>query len=128
LHREGHVVLFRLRAELDLLGLHRRRALTRLLLLLRLLVLVLAVIHDPADGRERARRDLDEVEPLLLGEAKRFVRRHDAELLFVEDHPDLRDANAMVDAKTRLGAAAVETSRRSTVHEQVSVTTTIMCM
>src|SRR5205085_9057794 len=110
--------LFRLGAELDLLGLDRRRVLPSLLLLLGLLVLVLAVVHDPAHRRERARRDLDEIEPLLLRHAHRLVRRQDAELgAVVRDDADLRNADAMVDTKARLGAAAVEaTAVRSAVH------------
>ena len=36
-----------------------------------LLILVLAEIHDPADRRDRSRRNLDQVEPLLLGDGQR---------------------------------------------------------
>src|SRR5204862_901891 len=111
---------------LDLLGLDRRRLLALLLLLLGFLVLVLAVIHDPADRRKRARRDLDQIEPLFLGEPQRLVRRHDAELLFLEDDPDLRDANSVVGTKALLGATAIETSRRPTVHWVTSLM--IMCL
>src|SRR5262245_42198890 len=127
LHLEVHVVLLGLGAELDLLGLYLGSALGLLLLLLRLLVLVLAVIHDPADRREGARRDLDEVEPLLLGESQGVVRRHDAELLFLEDDPDLRDANAVVDAKALLGATAIEPSRRPSVHWFTSLMLMCLC-
>src|SRR5690606_3422318 len=121
LHLEGHVVLFRLRAELDLLRLDGRCTLARLLLFLRLFVLVLAVIHDPADRRERARRDLDDIEPPLLGESERFVRRHDAELLLVGNDANLGNANPVVDAKALFRAAAVETSSRSNVHGVTSL-------
>src|SRR5207247_2300568 len=40
----------------------------------------LAEVHDAADGRVRGGRDLDQVELLLLRQAERVLRRHDAEL------------------------------------------------
>src|SRR5262249_21239098 len=126
LHLEVHVVLLGLGPELDFLGLDLGRALALLLLLLRFLVLVLAVIHDPADRRKRARRDLDQIEALFLGEAQRLVRWHDAKLLFLEDDPDLRDADAVVDAQALLGAASIETSRRPAVHWFTSLM--LMCL
>ena len=53
--------------------------------------------------------------------------RHDAELLFFKDDPDLRDANAVVDAKALLGATAIETSRRPTVHWVTSLMYMCLC-
>ena len=58
-----------LRAELHFLGLDLALVLARLLGLDRLIVLVLAVIHDAADGRIGVRGDLDQVETLVLGDA-----------------------------------------------------------
>jgi hypothetical protein len=55
------------------------------------------------------------------------VRRHDAELLFLEDDPDLRDADAVVDAKALLGATAIEPSRRPTVHWFTSLMLMCLC-
>jgi hypothetical protein len=54
------------------------------------------------------------------------MRRHDTELLFLEDDPDLRDANSVVDAEALLGATTIETSRRPTVHWVTSLM--IMCL
>ena len=62
-----------------------------------LLVLILPEVHDPADRRHRGRRDLDEVETLLLGYRQGLRRRHDAELLpGVVDDADFADADAFV--------------------------------
>ena len=97
-----------LRPELDLLDLDHALVLLGLASALLLLVLVLAEVHDPADRRHRGRRDLDEVEALLLRDDQRLRRRHDAELLsgFV-DHADLADPDALV------GAHAIVTSGRT---------------
>ncbi len=73
-----------------------------------LLVLVLAEVHDSADRRYRSRGDLDEVEPLLLGDGQRGRRRHDPELLSrLVDHADFTDTDALV------GANAIITSGRT---------------
>src|SRR5262249_50642047 len=62
------------------------------------LVLILPEIHDAADRRSGRRRDLDEVESLLLGDGQGLRRRHDAELLAgVIDHPDFADPDPFVD-------------------------------
>src|SRR5690606_15629169 len=64
------------------------------------LVLVLPVVHDPADRRDRRRGDLDQVESLLTGDRQRLRWRHDAQLLSgVVDDPDLAYADALVDAE-----------------------------
>ena len=117
LHLEVHVVPFRLGTELDLLDLDGRRVLAGLLLLLGLLVLVLAVVHDAADRREGARRDLDEIQPLLLGQAQRLMGGHDARLrLFVDDDPHLGNPDAVVDAEPTLGPAPIVSAHRTAVH------------
>ena len=56
-------------AELHLLDLDLGLVLARLLGLDRLLVLVLAVIHDAANGRLGIGSDLDQIETLILGKA-----------------------------------------------------------
>ena len=61
------VVLVDLRPELDFLDLDHLLVLLRLARPLLLLVLILAVVHDPADRRHGGGRDLHEVEALLLG-------------------------------------------------------------
>src|SRR5580658_1604317 len=86
--------------ELDLLDLARRRL--RVGRLLRLLVDILAEIHDPADRRGRVRRDLDQVQPDLKGEVHRLGRVQDPELLALRrDHANLRDLDAVVAAYVR---------------------------
>ena len=75
------IVLVHLRTELDLLDLDDLLVLPRLARALLLLVLVLPEVHDAADRRHGRRRDLDQVEPLLLGDGQGLRRRHDAELL-----------------------------------------------
>src|SRR5581483_28151 len=96
---EVDVVDARLRPDLHFLQDHRGRLLPRLLRLLLLRVAILPVVHDPADGRIRSRRDLDQVELLLLRQAERVLRRHDAELgAVVRDDSDLPGADLPVDA------------------------------
>src|SRR3712207_7687737 len=46
----------------------------------RLVVLVLAVIHDPADGRIRLTRNLDEIEVLLSCQLQCFLDRKSTRL------------------------------------------------
>jgi hypothetical protein len=100
-----------LRPELDLLHLDLHLVLAGLLRLLLLLVPVLAVVHDPRDGRVRLGRDLDEVEVLAVGVLARLVGGLDSELVAVlVDQPDARGANRVVDASrvTRRRAGLVE--------------------
>src|SRR5439155_1046890 len=87
-----------LRAELDLADRDLLLVLAGLLGLLGLLVLVLRVVEHPADRRARLRRDLDEVEVLLLGVAQRLLSGHDAHLpALLVDEADLGNADAFVD-------------------------------
>src|SRR5215204_7804771 len=66
--------------------------------LLRSLVLVLAVVHDPADRRVGLRRDLDQVEVCLTGDRQGLRQRFDADLLAIRtDQPHLTGADAVVD-------------------------------
>ena len=118
LHLEVHVVLVGLRPELDLLRLEGRHALLLLLLLLRLFVLELAVVHDPAHRRNGSWRDLDEIEALVLGDAQRLIRRHDAELLAFVDDAHLLGTDALVDTMPLVGATAIEAAAgvRATIH------------
>jgi hypothetical protein len=102
------IVLVDLRAEFDLLDLDHPLMLLGFARPLLLLVLVLAEIHDPADRRHRRRRDLDEVEPLLLGDGNSLRRRHDPELL-----PGLIDDANFTDPNTLVGADAVVTTGRT---------------
>ena len=99
------IVLVDLRSELDFLDLDDVLMLLRFPGALLLLVLILAEVHDPADRRHGRRRDLDQVEPLLLGDGQRLRRRHDAELLAgIVDDTDFADTNAFVDARAIVAA------------------------
>src|SRR5262249_23124524 len=70
-----------------------------LLLLARLLVAVLAVVHDPADGRPLLGGHLDQIELCLAGHLQRLGGRDDAQLLPVDpDEPNRADADLLVDA------------------------------
>jgi hypothetical protein len=87
-----------------------RHLLARRLLLLGHLVLEPPVVHDAADRRVGACGNLDQVEPLLLGETQRLVSREDPELLAViEDDTDLGNADAVVDS-ILLGRSAITVS------------------
>ena len=71
-----------------------------------LLVLILAVVHDPADRRHRGGRDLHQVEAFLPGDGQGLRRGHDAQLLpRVVDHADFADADAFVDAEPVVATA-----------------------
>ena len=95
------IVFVHLRTELDLFDFDDLLVLSRLAGALLLLVLVLPEVHDAADRRHGRRRDLDEVESLLLRNRKRLRRRHDAQLLpRVVDDADFPNADAFVDADT----------------------------
>src|SRR5690606_16688359 len=97
-----------------LLDLDHPLVLSRLAAPLLLLVLILPEVHDPADGRHRGRRDLDQVEPLLTRNGERLRRRHDSELLAgLVDDPNLANPDAFVDADT------VITSGRAIVSDKI---------
>ena len=99
------VVLVDLRPELDLFDLDLGLVLARELLLLSLLVLELAVVHDAADRRIGERRDLDEVEILLIGDPQSIRDREDAELAPVDaDQTTPRRADALVEPRFRTAA------------------------
>src|SRR5438477_3029137 len=98
LELEVEVVALGLGAHLHFLDLDRRLLLARLLQPARLRVLVLAEVHDAADGRLGLRRDLDEVELLAARRLQRLRGRHDPELLALRaHHADLAGADAFVD-------------------------------
>jgi hypothetical protein len=92
------IVLVDLRPEFDFLDLDHFLVLARFARPLLFLVLVFPEVHDAADRRHGRRRDLDQIEPLLLGNGQGLRRRHDAELRArVVDHADLADPDAFVD-------------------------------
>jgi hypothetical protein len=66
-----------------------------------LLVLELAVIHDPANGRLLLRRDFDKVQADFAGPLEGVDGFDDAEdFAFMSDHADGRDADLFVDPLT----------------------------
>ena len=77
----GVVVRVDLGAELDLLQAGPRLLLAGLLLADVALVLVLAVVHDPAHGRIGLRRDFDEVQVQITGLTERLAGVDDPDLL-----------------------------------------------
>ena len=102
------IVLIHLWTKLDLFDLDHALVLLRLAGALLLLILVLAEVHDSADRRDRSGGDLDQIEPLLLGDGQRGGRWHDPELLTgLVDHADFSNTDALV------GANAVVTSGRT---------------
>jgi hypothetical protein len=77
-----------------------------------LLVLVLPVIHDPADRRHRGGGDLHQVQPFLSGYGQCLRRGHDAQLLAgVINHANFTNTDAFVDAEpvvTPAGTITIE--------------------
>ena len=82
----GVVVRVDLGPELDLFQAGPRLLLAGLLLLDVALVLVLAVVHDPAHRRICLRRDLDEIQIELPGLTQRLAGLDDPDLLSVMAH------------------------------------------
>src|SRR3954467_1229615 len=94
------VVLVDLRAELDFLDLDDLLVLLRRPRALLLLVLIAPEVHDAAEGRDRGRRDLDEVEPFPPRDGHRVRRWHDPELCAVlVDDANFTDPDAFVDPR-----------------------------
>ena len=94
---ELDVVLARLGAEADLLDL--RLVNVGFVLFFLLLILELAEVHDPADGRFLVRGNLDQIKPSLPSASQRLVGGDDSELpTFGGDHADRGNPNLLVDA------------------------------
>ena len=93
------IVLAGARGDADVLQFLRLLEQPLFLLLLLLLVAELVELDGPRDGRRRVRRDLDEVEPLLPGDAERVVALQDTEVLaLLVDDPELRCGYLIVDS------------------------------
>ena len=91
------VVRVDLGAHLHLLDLDPRLLLPGLLLADVPLVLDLAVIHDPADGRVRLGRHFHEVQVQVLGTPQGVLDRDDPDLRAVRPHePDLGCPNPVI--------------------------------
>ena len=83
----------------------------RLLGPLRLVELVLAEIHDAADGRVGPGGHLDEVEVEVAGDGQRLGQELDAELLPIGiDQAHLAGTDAVIDARIGGGAGCYSTS------------------
>jgi hypothetical protein len=79
--------------------------------LLLLLILELAEVHDPADGRLLVRSHLDKIEAGLTSAIQRLFRRDDPELFAVAgDHPDRRDPDLLVNAMLLLDGSRLPDS------------------
>jgi hypothetical protein len=99
------VVNVDLGTELDLLDFDLGLVLARELFLLGLLVLELPVVHNPAHGRVGKRRNLNQVEILLLGDSLGVRHRKDAQLAPINaDKSALLGAYALVDPWFRAAA------------------------
>ncbi len=74
-----------------------------LALFLLLLVQELSVVHNPAYGRLRRRRNLYQIQVAFAGHFQRFVGRQDADLFaFIVNYADFPGTNALVDADKTL--------------------------
>src|SRR5581483_10608088 len=109
------VVVVDLRRHAHLFPRDRLLALLRFLRFLLLLEAVLPEVEDLRDGRDRVRRDLDEVVAQVLRVRERTLRRKDAELFAVgADEAHGRDADLFVDPQFRRGYRADSAIRRGT--------------
>src|SRR5690606_11076442 len=90
---------------LHLLDLDVMQLLPSLTSLARLLVLVLAVIHDTANRRTRVRRDFDEVQPPFPCHGQSLLDRQDPQLLPLRrDHPEWTDTDLPIHTDSLLVA------------------------
>ena len=111
--------------ELDFLDLDDVLVPLRFARALLLLVLILPVIHDPADGRHRRGGDLHEVEPLLPGDGQGLRRGHDAQLLAgVINDADFTNADAFVDAEPVVAPAGAITIESDSARKSSEVVQT----
>src|SRR5947207_4760277 len=86
-------------AEFHFLNLNLLELELRFVRPLRLTVLELAEIHDPADRGFRERRDLDQIKLCRFRSCQRICNRHDAELFTVFTYQaNLRDGDLAVDS------------------------------
>ncbi len=76
-----------------------------------LLILELAKVHDPTDGRLLVRSHLDQVEACFASATQRLFRRDDPKLFTVAgDHPNRRDPDLLVDAMLLLDGSRLPDS------------------
>ena len=85
------------------------------LFLLRLFVLVLAEVHDLAHGRTTVGRDLHEIQSDVVSAALGFIKLNNADhLAFLIEKSNRGDADAVVDARTKVTLVTRGASERST--------------
>ena len=97
---DGQVVRIDLGAQTDFFKLAVLAVAAGFLLFLFLLVLPLAIVHDPADGGLGLRRDLHQVQAGFARAALGFVEVDDADLfVVVVNQENRRDADEVVDAQ-----------------------------
>ena len=105
---EFDVVLARFRSEADLLDL--RLVDVGFVLFFLLLILELAEVHDPADGRFLVRGNLDQIKPSLPSASQRLVGGDDPELAsFGGDHADRGNPDLLVDAMVLIDGLRLRT-------------------
>jgi hypothetical protein len=93
------VVVVYVDAELHFLDHDLMLMLLGFALTLFLLVQVLPVIHDPANGRLRGGRNFNQVQGLFAGYFERLEGWHDSQLIpFIINHADFADTDALVGA------------------------------
>jgi len=98
-HLHVVIVLVGVGAEFHFLDVDRLLLLARLGFALLLFVFELAVIHDLADRRIGIGRDLDKIEPGLVGQFKGFPGGNNAKVFAVgPDQPDFRRCDSLVGA------------------------------
>src|SRR5688572_19624183 len=103
------------RAKLDFLYDRCVLMLLGFLVLLRLLVAVLAVIHNATNWRCRIRGNFDEVHTIGARQVQGLVERHNTQLLAVySDHPNLAGTDFPVDPGERTGKGRVSWRERAT--------------
>jgi hypothetical protein len=93
---ELDIVLAGLGPEADFFDLGLMRV--RLAVLLFLLVLEFAEVHDSANGRALVGRDFDEIQIRLASSRHRLIGRHDSQLRPIgADHANRRNPNLVID-------------------------------
>ncbi len=91
------VVLASPRSELNFLKLNGSLVLSRVVLALTLLIQKFSVVDDPANRRDRPRRNFNQVEPPGACGFKGIPRRHDAKLFaLLINHANFLGANPLV--------------------------------
>jgi hypothetical protein len=94
------IVIIDLRPNADFLKFDNVLVAARFTLFPALLIPELAVIHEPANRRDRIRSDFDKIEPALTGHFQRISRRNDPNLLAcLVDESNFPNPDSLIDAR-----------------------------